>query len=82
MQNYFTSSSCYPLGLYSDFLEMLYIQAFDLLEMLKKEEEMLSSIKEKEEKVETGNHSSNLMEAFSRGFMQCLCIHSILLTGV
>lgn len=30
---------------------MLYIQTFDLLEMLKKEEEMLSSIKEKQEKV-------------------------------
>lgn len=60
----------------------MYFQAFDLLEMLKKEEEMLSSIKEKEEKVGTGNHSSNKMEAFSRGFTHCLCIHSILLTGV
>ena len=50
-QNYLTSSGCYPLGLYSNLHGMLYIQAFDLLEMLKKEEEMLSSIKEKQEKV-------------------------------
>lgn len=56
---------------------MLYIQAFDLLEMLKKEEEMLTSIKEKEEKVGTESHTPNFLEACSRGFMHYLCIHSI-----
>ena len=51
MQNYLTSPGCCSLRVYSKFPGFLYIQAFDLLEMLKKEEEMLSSIKEIQEKV-------------------------------